>query len=74
MTPRRDSAATARRIEKYAGRDPELLAILEELRERDIIYAHVMSPMALKAEHFVSENLSKMRGPMGQARRRRRNP
>lgn len=63
-------AATARRIEKYAGNDPELLAIAEELQERHVVYARLMSPMAMKAEHFASENVSKMRGPMGQARRR----
>lgn len=63
-------AATARRIEKYAGNDPELLAILEELRVRDTVYANVMSSMAMKAEHFATENVTKMRSPMGRARRR----
>lgn len=63
-------AATARRIEKYAGRDPELLAIIEELRQRDVVYAHMMSPMAMKVEHYASENVAKMRSPAGRALRR----
>jgi Ca-activated chloride channel family protein len=62
--------ATARRILRYAGRDPELLAIAGELRERRHAYANAMSAMASKAEHYASMNVARMRDPGGKAHRR----
>lgn len=61
---------TARRIEQYAGNDPELRAILESLRERDIVYAQPMMAATSKAEHFASMSVASMRAPDGKARRR----
>ena len=62
--------ATARRIEQYAGSDPELRAILESLRERDIVYAQPMMAGTSKAEHYGSFSVARMRAPDGKARRR----
>jgi Ca-activated chloride channel homolog len=62
--------ATARRIERYAGSDGELRAILDELRESHVEYAQPMMPLRMKAEHFASFALAESRGPMGKARRR----
>ena len=61
--------ATARRIEQYAGQDPELRAIVESLRERNIVYSRAMAPMALKSEFYASTNLSRVRPASGKARR-----
>jgi Ca-activated chloride channel homolog len=61
---------TARRIEQYAGSDPELRAIVESLRERHVAYSQPMMAMYSKAEHFASINLSRMRDTEGKARRR----
>jgi Ca-activated chloride channel homolog len=62
--------ATARRIKQYAGNDPELRAIIESLRERDVIYAQPMMAAMSKSEHYASMNASKMRDSAGKARRR----
>ncbi len=62
--------ATARRIKQYAGSDPELRAIIESLRERDVIYAQPMMAAMSKSEHYASMNASKMRDSAGKARRR----
>lgn len=62
--------ATARRIKQYAGNDPELRAIIESLRERDVIYAQPMMAATSKAEYYASMNVSKMRDHSGKARRR----
>jgi Ca-activated chloride channel homolog len=63
-------AATARRIKHYAGGDPELLAIIEELEQKDVAYGRAMSPKAIKAEHYASMNVAQMRTSEGKARRR----
>lgn len=62
--------ATARRIREYAGKDPELLEIIEGLTERQVVYQHVMSPMARKAEYYRSYQIASMRTADGRAHRR----
>jgi len=62
--------ATAKRIEQYAGSDPDLRRLIAELRERHDAYSAPMSPMAMKGEYFASRNISSMRDPAGKARRR----
>ena len=61
---------TARRIERYAGVDPELRAILESLRERHDLYAQPMVAATSKAQYYASMNMSRMRESDGKARRR----
>jgi Ca-activated chloride channel family protein len=63
-------AATARRIRQYARGDAELLAIIEDLEQKDVVYASAMSPQARKAEHYASMNVAHMRTSDGKARRR----
>lgn len=62
--------ATARRIEQYACGDPDLLAIVAELRQKVGSFAVAMSSSELKSEHFASTSMSRMRDPSGKARRR----
>lgn len=64
--------ATARRIEKYAGADPELLAIIASLRERHAVYSRPMMPTMSKSEHFSSTNMARMRESSGKAFRSKR--
>jgi Ca-activated chloride channel family protein len=62
--------ATAARIRTYAGGDPVLNQILEDLGERHVMYAQVLSAPALKQERYSSYNVARMRAPDGKARRR----
>jgi Ca-activated chloride channel family protein len=62
--------ATARRIAQYAGKDPELLATLESLRERDVVYTQPMMASMSKADHFASISMAQNRTAEGKARRR----
>lgn len=62
--------ATARRIEQYAGSDPELRAIIASLQERNDLYARPMMPQMSKSEHYASLNVSRMRSADGQALKR----
>jgi len=61
--------ATARRIEGYAGTDPELLRTVASLRERRHIYAAPMMAMHSKADLFASVSVHRMRDAEGRARR-----
>ncbi len=63
--------ATARRIEHYAGADPDLRAIVRELRDKNRMYSQQMSAIELKKAHFASFNIQSMRDPSGKARRAR---
>ena len=62
--------ATARRIAEYAGQDPELRAIVAELKERNDIYSAPMDSRSMKSEYAASYNVHRMRNPEGKARRR----
>lgn len=63
---------TADRIREYAGNDPELRRIVDELREEVPRYADApMTLMAMKASFYASEVASKGRAPGGRARRTR---
>ena len=62
-------AATARRIKDYAGGDSELLSVVGELEQKYDVYDHAMSAKAIKAEHYASMNVARMRTSEGKARR-----
>ncbi len=62
--------ATARRIERDAGTDRELRAILDDLRESHVEYAQPMVALQMKAQYFQSLNVAESRDTMGRARRR----
>ena len=68
---RKRLARTARRILAYAGGDAELSAIAAELMADAEQYGDMMSAAAMKASHFRSYSMMKMREPDGKARRRR---
>jgi Ca-activated chloride channel family protein len=63
--------ATAKRIRKYAGRDPELRALVAELEAESQRFAAPMSAPLLKRAHFASANVARSRDEMGRARRAR---
>jgi Ca-activated chloride channel family protein len=60
---------TARRIEGYAGDDPELRQIAKGLREQVGEFAEQMSPAALKARHFASHTVRASRSMSGKAQK-----
>lgn len=61
----------ARRIEAYAGHDPVLRELVEELRQRHkVTYSAPMSALLSKSEYASSLNASRMRDESGKARRR----
>jgi Ca-activated chloride channel family protein len=64
-------AATAKRIRKYAGRDPELRALVAELEGESQRFAAPMSMPDLKRAHFASASVARSRDAMGRARRAR---
>lgn len=59
-----------RRIEQYAGSDPQLHRIAEELHDCDGAYAAPMDAMAMKREFSSSLSSSRMRDVFGRAKRR----
>jgi Ca-activated chloride channel family protein len=61
---------TVRRIEQYAGSDPELHQIAEQLQGRHEDFASAMAPMAMKREFSSSHSSSRMRDVFGRAKRR----
>ena len=67
---RRVLDATGRRIRAYAGRDPELRGMVEELESEGDTFAAPMAPMALKEAHFASANMARTRDSQGRSRRR----
>jgi len=62
--------ATARRIRGYAGRDPELRAMVSELEAESFIYAAPMPEQDRKQRHFASSNQARTRTAMGAAVKR----
>jgi hypothetical protein len=59
----------ARRIDGYAGEDPDLKAVAEGLRAEGADYGHVMDQRVMKQRYFNSYSISKNRMPDGKARR-----
>lgn len=59
-----------KRVAAYAGSDPELRAIVSELREEAPVYAAAMPEMDRKQRYFAASTLSRMRSPDGKAVRR----
>ena len=69
---RRVLERTSARIREYAGNDPVMNQLAQELRAQVPEFAEqVMAPMALKAAMYRSENEWKGRDTMGRARRGR---
>ncbi len=62
--------ATAKRIHGYAGRDPELRALVDELEAEGFVYAQPMAQRELKRRHFASANLARSRTEQGAAIKR----
>jgi hypothetical protein len=58
-----------RRIESYAGNDPELRQIAEDLRVDFGEYAMPMTPMVRKGRYYEASNLLRNRDALGMARR-----
>ena len=59
--------ATAKRIRRYAGRDPEMLRIVGDLEaEGQQVAAPMPAPM-LKQMHFASANMARSRDAMGRS-------
>lgn len=63
--------ATAKRIRAYAGRDPQLRALIAELEGELDTFTAPMSAMSLKEAHFASGNMARMRDPEGRSLRSR---
>lgn len=64
-------ASVGRRIRGYAGSDPELNRLAEELDQQQVAYATPVAPAMLKELHFASVNLSRSRNARGGARKER---
>jgi Ca-activated chloride channel family protein len=63
--------ATAKRIRKYAGRDAEMLALVDELEAETQMFDRAMAPAMLKQVHFASANMARSRDVTGRAMRSR---
>jgi Ca-activated chloride channel family protein len=63
-------ASVAKRIRSYAGRDPELRALVADLETDSSTLAAPMAPAALKEMHFQSYASARFRMPDGKAFRR----
>jgi Ca-activated chloride channel family protein len=68
---RRVLEGTAKRIRKYAGRDPELRALVAELEGETARFAAPMQARLLKEVHFASANVARSRDVLGRACRSR---
>jgi Ca-activated chloride channel family protein len=61
--------AVAARIAAYAGSDPDLLALVAELRAEDARWSAPMAPLALKSVHAAASYQMRSRAPSGGANR-----
>ena len=61
--------AVADRIRRYAGSDPMLNRLVEELEERGVAYAQLLSAPMSKSERYAAYHGSSMRSRDGKARR-----
>jgi Ca-activated chloride channel homolog len=68
---RRVLESTAKRIRKYAGRDPELRALVAALEGEIARFAAPMPAQLLKQVHFASANVARSRDLTGRACRSR---
>ena len=68
--PSGGSTSTAKRIRGYAGRDPELRALVAELEAEAQHFTAPMPAMALKEAHFNASNTARSRDLTGKALRR----
>lgn len=64
-------AATAKRIRRYAGRDPVMRALVAELESETPQFSVAMAPRALKEAHFASANLARTRDTHGRSMKQR---
>jgi Ca-activated chloride channel family protein len=56
-------------IAQWAGNDAQIVSVVHRIREEAVAYAAPMSSSEMKAQHFASANLSRMRSEGGRARR-----
>ncbi len=66
---RRELRGTAERIAGYAGRDPELRALVKELRDEEERWSAPMPEMARKVAHAQASYALRSRAPDGRANR-----
>jgi hypothetical protein len=62
--------ATRRRIERYAGGDPEILAVLGMLDQEQVVYAAPMAEASRKQAYYSSANMLRSRDVQGRSVRR----
>jgi hypothetical protein len=62
--------ATRARIERYAGNDPEILAVLGTLDEERVVYAAPMAEASRKQAFYSSANALRSRDVQGRSVRR----
>ncbi|MEP6638921.1 MAG: VWA domain-containing protein [Chloroflexota bacterium] len=67
---RRTLEATARRIREYAGHDPAMLDLVDELGREGVTFAAPMAEPQLKEAHFASANMLRSRDTSGRAVKR----
>ena len=67
---RRALAATAERIRRYAGRDPEMRSLIDALEGEEQVFAAPMAEHSRKQAHFASANLLRSRDASGRSVRR----
>lgn len=62
--------ATARRIRGYAGRDPEMRALIEALDREQVMFAGQLAEPSLKQAYFASANVQRSRDASGRSVKR----
>jgi len=67
---RRALGATRKRIEGYAGDDPEIRAVLGTLAEEQVVYAAPMAEASRKEAYYASANALRCRDVQGRSVRR----
>jgi Ca-activated chloride channel homolog len=67
---RRVLDATARRIQAYAGADPVLRGVIDDLATERVVFAAPMAEPRLKEAHFASANMLRSRDATGRAVKR----
>ena len=67
---RRIVRGTGRRIREYAGRDPELLSLVDSLATEEAVYAAPMAEPVRKQQYYASANLARSRDADGRSLKR----
>jgi len=67
---RRIVRGTGRRIREYAGRDPELLSLVDSLAAEEAVYAAPMAEPVRKQQYYASANLARSRDADGRSLKR----